>query len=78
MVGLGTYTTIPKEETYTSCLSKTYKLQDIISYLQECMAAPQYDTKVTFEVLADGTLKISTSNDTLPGEIEASGFVEVE
>lgn len=65
-------------EAFNAARSKTYDLRAIADYLRDCMGGPQNDTKVTFEVRGDGSLRISTSNDEEPAEIEAYGFKEAE
>ena len=65
------------EKLYHRAQSKTYSLKEISDYLLECMEEPQNDTKISFEIRDDGEVYISTSNDELAAEIEAS-FTAIE
>lgn len=65
------------EKLYHRAKSKTYSLKEISDYLLACMSEPQNDTKISFEIRDDGEIYISTSNDELAGEIEAS-FTAIE
>ncbi len=60
------------EKMYHRAQSKTYSLKEISDYLNECMKDPQNDKKVRFEIRDDGEVYISTFNDDLDGEVEAS------
>lgn len=63
-------------ERWREVESKRYDLKEIIDYLQDCIEAPQFDTRVSFTIREGGDLYITTSNEVLDGDIEASGFTE--
>lgn len=65
-------------ETWSEAQSKTYMINEIIDYLKSCQEEPQLDTKVVFTIRGNGELRLSTFNDNLAGEIEASGFTAIE
>lgn len=58
--------------------SKLYSLKEIADYLQNCIEEPQKDTAVFFTIKDGGELTITTSNEDIAGEIEASGFTELQ
>lgn len=58
--------------------SKLYSLKEIADYLQNCIEEPQKDTAVFFTIKDGGGLAITTSNEDIAGEIEASGFTELQ
>jgi len=58
--------------------SKLYSLKEIADYLQSCIEEPQKDTAVFFTIKDGGELAITTSNEDIAGEIEASGFTELQ
>ena len=64
--------------TWQEVNSKLYSLKEIADYLQNCMEEPQKDTAVFFTIQDGGELVITTSNEDIAGEIEASGFTELQ
>ena len=58
--------------------SKLYSLKEIADYLQSCIEEPQKDTAVFFTIKDSGELIITTSNEDIAGEIEGSGFTELQ
>lgn len=64
--------------TWQEVNSKLYSLKEIADYLQNCMEEPQNDTAVYFTIQDGGELEITTSNKDRAGEIEASGFTELQ
>ena len=58
--------------------SKTYRIKEIIDYLQDCMEEPRQDTNVYFTIRDGGELAIITSSEDVAGEIEGSGFTELQ
>lgn len=62
--------------TETQAESKVYDLKEIVKYLKDCMKEPQCDTKVSFEINADGELTICTANNN-PGWISATEFTVI-
>ena len=64
--------------TWQEVSSKTYRIKEIIDYLQDCMEEPQQDTNVYFTIRDGGELAIITSSEDVAGEIEGSGFTELQ
>lgn len=65
-------------QTWQEVSSKLYSLKEIADYLQNCIEEPQKDTAVFFTIKDGGELAITTSNEDIAGEIEASGFTELQ
>lgn len=65
-------------QTWQEVSSKLYSLKEIADYLQNCIEEPQKDTAVYFTIKDGGELAITTSNEDIAGEIEASGFTELQ
>lgn len=65
-------------QTWQEVSSKLYSLKEIADYLQNCIEEPQKDTAVFFTIKDGGELTITTSNEDIAGEIEASGFTELQ
>lgn len=65
-------------QTWQEVSSKLYSLKEIADYLQNCTEEPQKDTAVFFTIQDGGELVITTSNEDTAGEIEASGFTELQ
>ena len=64
--------------TWQEVSSKLYSLKEIADYLQDCMEEPQKDTAVFFTIRDGGELIITTRNEDIAGEIEGSGFTELQ
>ena len=64
--------------TWQEVSSKAYSLKEIADYLQDCMEEPQKDTAVYFTIRDGGDLAIITRNEEKAGEIEATGFTELQ
>ena len=62
--------------TWQEVNSKLYSLKEIADYLQDCME--EKDTNVFFTIRDGGELVITTSNEDIIVEIEASGFTELQ
>lgn len=62
---------------WTQAESRTYYIQEIISYLQERAGYPQYETRVSFVIRDSGELSIVTSAQESRIETETSDFCEV-